>query len=122
MIAYLTHDEVNAYVAARLARKLRVPLTVLPAKGTDQLAAHVLLVDLDHLPREWRANLLARAARGRLPAGLAVHSYHLSGADARTLRAAGVRVAHRLTAALLTGAADSGPAENARSENGSTVL
>lgn len=112
MIAYLTHDEVNAHVAARLARRLRAELTVLPAKDADQLAAHVLLVDLDNLPAAWRANLLARAAHGPLPDGLVAHSYHLSDAERRTLSAAGVRVARRLTAALLACAANSGPAEN----------
>lgn len=112
MIAYLTHDEVNAHVAARLARRLRAELTVLPAKDADQLAAHVLLVDLDNLPREWRANLLAHAAHGPLPDGLAVHSYHLSDAEWRTLTAAGVRVTRRLNSALLACVANSEPAEN----------
>lgn len=126
MIAYLTHDEVNASVATRLARRLRAALTVLPARIADQLAAHVLLVDLDGLPREWRANLLARAAAGRLPPGLAIHSYQLSASERRQLRTAGVRVSRRLTAALVACVANPGRysdrVENDDSKAGSSAL
>jgi hypothetical protein len=102
MIAYLTHDAVNAALARRMARRLGSDLTILRAQDADQLgAADRLVIDLDNLPRESKSELFRRAENGGLLTGVAVHSYNLTGAEARILRAAGVRVARRLTAALL---------------------
>ena len=97
--AYLTHDEVNAAFARRIAARLGHSLTVLAVKDIDEAAAADLLVlDLDHLPPVYKSTLLERAAGGELRPGVAVHSYHLGGAEVRTLRAAGVRVTRRLGA------------------------
>ena len=102
MIAYLTHDEVNAAVARRAARRLCGRLKVLGVKDADRAAAaDLVLLDLDHLPPECKLGLLRQAVGGELANRFAVHSYQLSTADERVLRAAGVRVATRLTAALL---------------------
>jgi hypothetical protein len=110
MIAYLTHDEVNADTAGRLAHELGVELTALAVKDSRLIVdAELIVIDLDHLPPECRAELLARAAAGA-GAGLAVHSYHLRRAEVRALRAAGVRVTRWLTAATLGRAATRNPA------------
>ena len=101
-IAYLTHDEVNAAVARRLARRLGLRLKVLTVKSADRTAAADLLVlDLDHLPPECKSKLFLRVGSGRLRQGVAVHSYNLTATEERALRAAGVHVARRLTAAVL---------------------
>jgi hypothetical protein len=115
VIAYLTHDDVNAAVARRAARELGLELTQFPVKDDDlTVLADVLLLDLDHLPPEFKSDLLRRAGNGSIRKGLAVHSYHLSPAEARALRAAGVLVARRLTTGLL----DAGSAAAARQSDG----
>src|SRR5207248_2135669 len=60
-----------------------------------------VVLDLDHLPAGARSELFLRAGRGNLRSGLTVHSYNLTGYEARVLRAAGVRVARRLAVATL---------------------
>ena len=119
MIAYLTHDAVNAEVANQLARQLGSNLTVLSLKDVDRfVTTDRLLVDLDHLPPECRSNLFDLVSKGGLHQGLSVHSYHLSRAEVRTLRAAGVGVARRLTRAFLASCANAalrgGSTEKAR--------
>jgi len=102
VIAYLTHDEVNAAEARRAALEAGLDLTVLPIKdGGQAAAADAMLLDLDHLPADIKLDLLRRAAGGRLSNCVAVHSYQLSPAEVRALRAAGVLVSRRLTACLL---------------------
>lgn len=98
-IVYLTLDEVNAAMAARLARRLGVRLLARPLAGRGQSAGRVY--DLDFQPAEVKAKLVADAAAGRVPAGTAVHSYNLTPVEERVLRAARVRVGRRLTARLL---------------------
>jgi hypothetical protein len=103
VIAYLTHDEVNAADALRTARELGLDLIAIPVKDADQgVAADVLLLDLDHLPPECRTKLFREAAVGGLREGVAVHSYRLTAAERHALRTAGVGVARRLVADLLT--------------------
>ena len=107
MIAYLTHDDVNAEFAMQLAAQLGSDLTVLSMKDVNQfVTTEVLLIDLDHLPPECRSNLFRLVRTGGTHEGLSVHSYHLSRAELRTLRSAGVVVARRLTLALLTSCAE----------------
>ena len=110
MIAYLTHDEVNAKVAKQLAGRLGSDLTVMSLKDVDQfVTTESLLIDLDHLPPECRSHLFDLVSKGGLHRGLSVHSYHLSRAEVRALRAAGVGVARRLTSVFLASCADAAP-------------
>ena len=62
--------------------------------------------ELDHLPPECRSDLFRHVRNGGVQKGLAVHSYHLSRSEVRTLRAAGVVVARRLSLALLASCAE----------------
>lgn len=102
MTAYLTHDQVNAALARRIAARLGLDLTVLALKDADRaVAADALVLDLDSLPRDARSKLFLRVGSGELRSGVGVHSYHLTGSEARTLRRAGVRAERRLTAAAL---------------------
>ena len=98
-IAYLTHDEVNASTARKLAGQLGLDLVVLDVRQTDPTAVR-LICDLDHLPPDVKAGLLANARDGVHLSTLAMHSYHLTAAEVRTLRTAGAAVARRLTGRL----------------------
>jgi hypothetical protein len=102
VIAYLTHDEVNAALAQRIAGRLSLELTVLGIKDINlAITADLLLFDLDHLPTECKSELLSRAQRDSLGERIAVHSYCLTTSEARSLRKAGGLTARRLTATLL---------------------
>ncbi|WP_439630627.1 hypothetical protein [Gemmata sp.] len=106
MIAYLTHDQVNAALARRITDRLGLDLTVLALKDADRaVAADAVVLDLDSLPRDARSKLFLRVGSGELRSGVGVHSYHLTASEARTLRRAGVRAERRLTAAALVPAA-----------------
>lgn len=94
----------NAFNAVRIARRLGLELAAFAVKDAGEtVAADLLVLDLDHLPADCRANLLAQAATSpkHSRSDLAVHSYNLNRAELRVLRRAGVRVARRLTAGLL---------------------
>jgi hypothetical protein len=92
LTAYLTHDEGNAAVARRIARRLGLELTVLAVTDAGLAArAELLVLDLDHLPADCRSGLIRQARRGRL----AVHAGHLTAPEARARRAAGARLARR---------------------------
>lgn len=106
MTVYLTHDQVNAALARRIAARLGLDITVLALKDADQaVTADALVLDLDSLPLDARSKLFLRVGSGELRSGVGVHSYHLTASEARTLRRAGVRVERRLTAAALVPAA-----------------
>lgn len=101
-VAYMSHDEVNSVLADRMADRIGLDLIVLTLRDTEHaIAADLLVLDLDHLPPECKSKLFLRVGRGELRSGVAVHSYHLTDAEASALRAAGVRVARRLTASVL---------------------
>ena len=109
-VAYMSHDEVNSALALRIADRLDLDLAALTLRDAEHaIAADLLVLDLDHLPPECESKVFLRVGRGELRSDLAVHSYHLTETEADVLRAAGVRVARRLTAAVLvpTAAADS---------------
>jgi hypothetical protein len=102
VIAYLSHDQVNSALVRRMARRLGVKLIVLMLKDVEYaITADLLVLDLDHLPPKCRSELFERIGSGEFRSDVAVHSYHITAAEARSLAAAGVRVARRLTAAVL---------------------
>ena len=76
LVAYLTHDEVNAAAALRIAARLGLPLVVIDVRDRRELAASDrLFCDLDHLPDDFKQSLLARAAGGRMLRGVAYTSF-----------------------------------------------
>src|SRR5688500_16300088 len=104
-VAYLTHDEVNAAAALRIAARLGLPLVVIDVRDRRELAAADRLVcDLDHLPADFKDSLLARAVGGQELRGVAAHSYHLTGREAALFRRAGASVSRRLNGRLFRAA------------------
>src|SRR3954467_11650758 len=99
--AYLTLDEMNQDLAARLADAAGVELDVLSfhAPAPDG-PFDAVLYDLDYLPDDRRAALLATPAAGCRGKPVAVHGYHPSAGAGRALRRQGVLVARHLDAEL----------------------
>ncbi len=106
-VAYLTHDDVNAAAARTFAARAGLGLVVLDVRQSDPAAVGVVC-DLDYLPPEVKAGLLANARAGVDLSAVAVHSYRLTPAERRALRAAGAAVARRLSASLLGAPANGG--------------
>jgi hypothetical protein len=101
-VAYISHDEVNSALARRMATRLGLELTVLNLQEAEHaIPADLIMLDLDHLPPECKSKLFLQIGKGELRDGVAVHSYRLTTAEVRELRAAGVRVKRRLTATVL---------------------
>jgi hypothetical protein len=106
-VAYLTHDEVNAEAARVVAARIGLGLRAIGVRHkAEAAAAYRLVVDLDALPASWRADLFARVAAGQTFPWVSVHSYHLTRAEARALRAAGVTVTRKLDPHLFLPVAD----------------
>ena len=101
-VTYLSHDEGNWAHASRIAERLGLELTVLTLREAEYaFGGDLLVLDLDHLPSDCKSKLFLQIGRGTLRDGVTVHSHRLAPAEVDTLRAAGVRVARRLTALIL---------------------
>ena len=101
-IAYLTIDEVNQYLALRMADECRAALQVrFPLDPAPDGEFEAVLCDLDYWPGESGKavleSLLANPHRRRV----AVHSYHLTKEQARGLRDRGVGVFRTLELEVL---------------------
>jgi hypothetical protein len=110
-IAYQSLDEVNRDLAARLAAAADVELESLALRDAPE-PFDAVLYDLDFLPADYRAGLLAARTTARSGALIAVHAYNLTSGQRRRLRRRGVVVARRLSVALfarLAAAADALP-------------
>ncbi len=100
-IAYLTDDEVNAAFATRIATKAGASFFVMNANDCiGTLAADFLVIDLDHLPAEYKVQLLDEAARGSISLAIAVHSAELTDNEVDTLVNVGISVEREVTAAV----------------------
>jgi hypothetical protein len=100
-IAYVTTDEVNRYMAKRLARAYGLKLSWVPrrdAAADGQFDA--IIYDLDYLPAEEQVRALAALVTRPLSQPAAVHSYHLEKPQKEALRANGVAVYRRLVRKL----------------------
>jgi hypothetical protein len=97
MMAYLTHDEVNADQARTLARRCGLDVEVTDL-GDALLGERYRAVayDVDSLPEPERRELLAELQSAWSPRPLALHSYNLKAATVTRLRERGVGVFRRL--------------------------
>jgi hypothetical protein len=97
LIAYFTTDEVNEWVAERLAAEYGMTLCPMllnnrpPGEGFD-----AMIYDWDFLPAPWREEALTMLMTRPLVCPVAVHSYHLPEKQIEALRANGVHVRRRL--------------------------
>lgn len=91
-IAYVTHDDVNAFQAAQEATRTGIGLVL--TRSYPSIGVDAVVYDLDFLPSETFARLLSD---DKLPAGqIAVHSYNLDAAQQARLRQHGIVVSRRL--------------------------
>jgi hypothetical protein len=100
-LAYLTHDEVNQALAGPLAAAAGLELDLRNVRdGLDHGDFDGVLYDLDFLPADFCARVLADLM-ARPPKSLAaVHGYNLTARQRRALWRRGVIVARRLRARL----------------------
>ena len=103
-IAYVTTDEVNLSMAARMAATYRAAVCPLsPAVVPPYGQFDGVLYDLDGVPRHRRPAMLAEVLSVAPTRPSAVHGYDLSREQAEALRRCGVAVARQLDPALFRG-------------------
>jgi hypothetical protein len=101
-IAYITADEVNRCLAARVAGSLTFSVTPIHPEAVGWLGPFdAVLYDLDGVPAEDRPALLDRVLSGPPCCPTAVHGYSLPEEQALALRLRGVAVAQRLHPGLI---------------------
>jgi hypothetical protein len=103
-IAYLTTDEVNRELVARMAAECGAVACALEPKDPAPDGRYdAVLHNLDDLTREERAALLEGLGRGQADHPTAVHGYVLTAEQARALDRQGVAAARRLHPGLIRG-------------------
>jgi hypothetical protein len=101
-IAYMTNDEVNRASAAEMAGECGAFICALaPKESPSDDQFHAVLYDLDNLPRQQRAELVAQILSSPSNRLRAVHGYDITDEQARILRRHGVAVSQRLHAGLI---------------------
>ncbi len=101
-IAYMSTDEVNQALVARMAAECgAIVCTVLPKDPSPEGLFDAVLYDMDNLPTDERSAALERLLRGKPDRPTAVHGYDLTVEQARALNGNGVAAARRLHTGLL---------------------
>jgi hypothetical protein len=101
-IAYVTTDEVNQAMVARIAEPFGAAVTQYdPGRPGTNGRFDAVLYDLDCVPAGDRMALLVEILSGSSPQPKAVHGYCLSEEQAAVLRRHGVAVAQRLQPKLV---------------------
>jgi hypothetical protein len=101
-IAYVTTDEVNLALAARVAAEFGAVISAqLPNDPPLDGLFDAVLYNLDDVPRDKRSALLEGFCRGKPAHPTAVHGYDITDGQARTLNRHGVAAARRLHRDLL---------------------
>ena len=101
-IAYMTTDEVDQALAARMAAECgAVVCALLPKDAPPDGLFDAVLYNLDDLPRDERSVLLDGLRRARPDRPTAVHGYDITDEQARALHDNGVAAARRLHLRLL---------------------
>ncbi len=100
-IAYVSIDEVNQDLAARIAAEFgAVVCRVAPKDPAPDGLFDAVLYNMDDVPRGQRSALVERLRREEPGRPTAVHGYGITDEQARSLRLAGVAAAHRLDTGL----------------------
>ena len=106
-IAYLSIDEVNQYLAFRMAEERRAALQVhFPVDPVPDGEFEAVLCDLDYWPGQSGEAVVERLLANPHRRRVAVHSYHLTKEQARALRDRGVGVFRTLEPEVLRWLAD----------------
>jgi hypothetical protein len=101
-IAYITTDEVNQALVARLVAECgAVICTLLPTDQSPAGLFDAVLYDMDSMTKDQRSALLERLCSGPADRPTAVHGYGITAEQATVLNRAGVAVARRLHPRLL---------------------
>src|SRR5260370_21626393 len=87
LIAYLTTDEVNQYLAMQMAEECGQTLCLLSlSHAAPDGVFDAAVYDLDHLPARRQQALLGEMLAGRAAHPMAVHSYNLADECVEALR------------------------------------
>ena len=101
-IGYVTTDEVNHALAARMAAKCGAIICHLcPREVHPDGLFDAVLYNLDDVPRDQQPAFLEELCLGTTDCPTAVHGYGIADEQAQALRRHGVAVAQRLHPALL---------------------
>jgi hypothetical protein len=101
-ITYVSTDEVNQDLAARIAAKFGVGVCKrLPKDRKPDDLCDAVLYNLDDVPRAERSALIEGFRCGKPDRPTAVHGYDITDEQARTLSRNGVATARRLHSDLL---------------------
>jgi hypothetical protein len=103
-IAYYTTDEVNRYIIHLWGRQAGVRIAHPAGKPLAIDSVGPVILDLDFLPVDVRADWLGRLRSGNVAGPVLVHGHNIADADADALACRGVRVCRgRLRRAALDG-------------------
>jgi hypothetical protein len=102
LIGYLTLDEVNLALANELAEECGAVLLAISPMDAPNGLIDATVYDLDHLPPEWRKQILGELLANTALTPLAVHSFNLDEEETEALRNRGVVVLRRLERCLFT--------------------
>jgi hypothetical protein len=93
LIAYLTTDEVNQYLAMQMAEECGQTLCLLSlSHASPDGEFDGAVYDWDHLPTERQQAIMAEMLTRRVPHPVAVHSYNLDDDCVEALRSKAVAV------------------------------
>jgi hypothetical protein len=101
-IAYMTTDEVNQTLAAKMAAECETDLYVrLPLDPPPDGQIDAELYDLDHPQKHRRGDIVALILRSPSTRHIAVHGYDVSDEQVKALRRHGIIVGRRLRFGLI---------------------
>jgi hypothetical protein len=101
-IAYMTTDEVNQALAAKLAAKCgAVICALLPKDSLPEGQFHAVLNDLDAVEKHRRGEVVAQILRSPSTCPRAVHGYGITDEQTKDLRRHGIAVGQRLRLGLI---------------------
>jgi hypothetical protein len=91
-ITYYTTDEVNRFIVRRWGRQAGVRIAHPAGDRLSVDSAGPVILDLDFLPTDVRADWLGRLRAGNVAGPVLVHGHNIADADAAALACLGVHV------------------------------